>query len=84
MMPQWQHAIVSVGAGIGGALSEGEFVSVKCGLKDVKINILRSESRDTRLARLAESVAGILLAGSRGKGLAASSRRDEVRNGVGL
>ncbi len=84
MMPQWQLAIASAETGIGGALSEGEFVAIKRGLKDVKIDTLRSDSRDTRLARLAESVAGIRPAGSRGRRPVASSLRDEVCNGVGL
>jgi hypothetical protein len=83
-MPPWRLIIASVGIGIGGALCKGELVAVKCRLIDVKIEALRSDSRDTRHVRLVESVAGVPPAGSRDKRSVASSLRNEVRNVIGL
>ena len=83
-MPLWRPTVIGGGLGIGSTPSEGEVVTVKRRLKDVKINIFRPDSRDARLAGPVEYVADILQPGSRNMWPVESLLRDEARNGRGL
>ena len=66
-MPLRRPIATGGGLSIGSAASEGEVVPFNRRLKDVKIDIFRPNSRDTRLAGLVGDVADISTAGSRGR-----------------
>ena len=83
-MPLWRPTTTGVGLGIGSAPSEGEVVAFNRRLIDVKIDIFRPDSRDTRFAGLVGDVADTPTAGSRGRRPVGSSLRDEASNGCGL